>query len=106
MFIKKIKAARLSKIFWEISDKFLLFLYNLLQMAIVGCLHQTMGKPLTVGGATYRICRDCGAYRLYDLEKMQFYGEYFFRFPASSVNTGQNLSFAESFLDGRIRRAA
>ena len=56
MFIKKSKAARLSKMFCEFFDKFFLFLYNLLQMALVGCLHQRMGKPLTLGGATYRIC--------------------------------------------------
>jgi hypothetical protein len=104
MFVKQSKVYYLSNVFWEILDNLFHFFYNLLQMMLVGCRHRQMGKPLTIGGTTYRICRDCGAYRLYDLKKMRFDGDYFYRLPAGGRAT-HSYSIAESLLSGQIKQA-
>lgn len=105
MLTKQSVIFRLSKVFQNLLNALFLSICNLLQMALVGCLHQRMGKPLTLGGATYRICAECGAYRLYDLDRMKFYGEYFYRFPAAG-EAARSFRIAESLLGGRIKQAA
>lgn len=105
MLIKQSMIVRLSKVFQNLLNALFLSFSNLLQMAIIGCLHRRMGKPLTLGGATYRICADCGAYRLYNLDEMKFYGEYFYRFPAAGT-AAKNFRTAVSWLGGRLKQAA
>ena len=96
---------RLSGDFRKLLKKFSEIIYNLFLMALVGCAHRSMSRPYTIGGVTHRICPDCGAYRLYDLEKMQFYGTYFYRFPAGEA--AKSYLIAGSLpLGGQIKQAA
>lgn len=101
--------------FGNLLKKFSEIAYNLFLMMLVGCSHRWMGKPLTIGGATYRICPDCGAYRLYDLEKMRFCGVYFYQFPppvgnqtaaADGAAKIKRLSFGDRLLGGQLKQAA
>ena len=43
-----------------------------------GCKHMNMGRPLTLGGETYRACLDCGAHRRFDTNVWSMYGPYYF----------------------------
>ena len=47
-------------------------------MWLFGCWHTDMGRPITVGGETYRVCLDCGARRLFDTESWNTHGPYYF----------------------------
>lgn len=96
----------LPRFFEKACEKFYEIFCNLILILVVGCAHRWMSRPYTICGVTYRICPDCGAYRLYDLEKMQFYGTYFYRFPAA-VEAAKSYSIAGSLpLGGQIKQAA
>ena len=45
---------------------------------LFGCWHKDMGRPVTLGGETYRVCLDCGARRRFDTESWNTYGPYYF----------------------------
>ena len=51
----------------------------------VGCWHHQMTMPLSREGMTYRICRQCGLYRLFDPQRWKSYGTYYYNLP---VDTG------------------
>lgn len=70
-----------------IVGKFSELLGILIFMMAVGCVHSRMGRPLTVDGVTYRICADCGAYRLFDLSNWRMRGAYFYNFPQDAWKT-------------------
>ena len=54
------------------------------------CRHARMGQPITLAGETYRACVACGARRLFDTEKWDCYGRYFYeKSPAAAVRAGQ-----------------
>lgn len=97
---------RLLRFFRQAGEKLYEIFCNLILMLIVGCAHCRMGRPLTIDGVTYRVCPDCGAYRFYDLEKMQFYGTYFYQFPAAG-GVAKSYSIAGSpLIGGQIKQAA
>ena len=45
---------------------------------LVSCRHSDMGRPVTLGGETYRACLDCGARRSFDTKGWNTYGPYHF----------------------------
>ena len=45
---------------------------------LFGCWHIRMGRPVTLGGETYRACLDCGARRRFDTQGWNMYGPYYF----------------------------
>ena len=53
-------------------------LAHLLLRRLFGCWHTHMGRPVTLGGETYRACLRCGAQRRFDTEGWNTYGAYYF----------------------------
>jgi hypothetical protein len=98
--------AYLSRFLEKACERLYEIFYNLILMLIVGCAHLRMGRPITIGGITYRICPECGAYRLYDLKKMQFYGTYFYRFPVEGEAARSYSAAGSLLLGGQIKQAA
>ena len=45
---------------------------------LLGCWHTDMGRPITLGGETYRACLDCGARRRFDTDDWRMRGPYYY----------------------------
>ena len=50
----------------------------LFSIALRGCLHRKMSRPITEGGQTRSVCLTCGACRRFDLNRWRPHGTYFF----------------------------
>ena len=49
-----------------------------LLVRLFSCWHSNMGRPVTLGGETYRACLRCGAQRRFDTKGWHTYGPYYF----------------------------
>lgn len=45
---------------------------------LFGCRHRNMSPPFTAGEETYRSCMNCGARRLFDVERGKMTGAYYY----------------------------
>jgi hypothetical protein len=51
---------------------------------LFGCRHRNMSPPFTAGEETYRSCMNCGARRLFNVERGGMTGAYYYA-PVSSL---------------------
>jgi hypothetical protein len=51
---------------------------------LFGCRHRNMSPPFTRGTETYRSCMNCGARRLFNVERGRMTGAYYYA-PLSSL---------------------
>jgi hypothetical protein len=51
---------------------------------LFGCKHRNMSPPFTGGEETYRSCMNCGARRLFNVERGKMTGAYYYA-PLSSL---------------------
>jgi hypothetical protein len=67
---------------------------------LVGCWHLEMGRPVTLGGETYRACLDCGARRRFDTNRWSMHGPYYFSlsYGGSVGRTSTRISWSSSSL--------
>ncbi len=57
---------------------------------LFGCRHKELTRPFTVGNNSHRSCTYCGAWRNFNPETLQTYGDFYYPQPAESSQINLN----------------
>ncbi len=77
---------------------------------IFGCWHMNMSRPFTISQQTYRMCLNCGARRVFDVQQWKMVGPYYVHRPRIEAKHQPALTVVQppaAFPSARnLRRAA